>query len=83
MSRFQDEYQFCQPTYALLTWLVSRVPFKSLTLGNPPLGSLLLPVLSPNSPPKQQEQNVPSELSKKVAGKVGKASGPETLPKRF
>lgn len=41
------------------------------------------PVLGSSSPPKQQEYDVPSELSKEVARKLGSVSGPGKLPKRI
>ena len=61
-----------------------RIHLEFLTMQLPPRLSEMNTLCSqPQFIPKQQEQNVPSELSEKVAGKVGNVSGSGKLPRRI
>ena len=60
-----------------------RVHLEFLTMQQPTLSEMNTLCSQPHFTPKQREQNVPSELSKKVAGKVGNVSGSGKLPRRI
>ena len=60
-----------------------RVHLEFLTMQQATLSEMNTLCSQPHFTAKQQEQNVRSELSKKVAGKVGNVSGSGKLPRRM